>query len=109
MYLVSAFNLSDDPRVTLSATIFILTSLVIYIATFGVRMYENRFINTMEILTYFNVITLSIFAWYTIDTNTNKTIIANISIGITFIQLSAIIVYHTYKYNMNQKLFAIIQ
>ncbi len=108
VYLVSAFNLSDDPRVTLSATIFILTSLVIYIATFGVRMYENCFINAMEILTYFNVIALSIFAWYTIDTNTDKTIVSNMSIGSTFIQLVAVIVYHTYKYNKNRKLFTII-
>ena len=108
VYLVSAFNPSGDPRLTLSATIFIMTSLIIYIATFGVRMYKNRFINAMETLVYFNVITLSIFTWYTIDTDTNQTVVTNVSVGITFIQLMAVILYHTYKH-MNQKLFAMIQ
>ena len=109
VYLVSAFNPSGDPRVTLSATNFIISSLVIYIATFGVRMYKNRFINIMETVTYFNIIALSIFTWYTIDADTNhQTAVTNVSVGITFIQLTAVIVYHTYKHT-NQKLFTMIQ
>ena len=85
VYLVSAFNPSQgDPRLTLSATTFIMTSLFLYIATFGVRMYKNHF---METLTYFNIIALSIFTWYTIDADTNQTTITNVSDGITFIQL----------------------
>ena len=108
IYLVSSFNPSGDPRIILSATNFIMSSLLLYIATFGVRMYKNRFINTMEALTYFNIIALSIFTWYTIDADTNQTAVTNISVGITFIQLIAVIVYHAYKH-MNQKLFATIQ
>ena len=109
VYLVSAFNPSGDPRVTLSATNFIMSSLLLYIATFGVRMYKNRFINIMETLTYFNIIALSLFTWYTIDVDTNhQAAVTNISIGITFIQLTAVIIYHTYKHT-NQKLFTMIQ
>ena len=108
LYLVSAFNPSGDPRVALSATTFIMTSLLLYIATFNVRMYKNCFINIMEMLTYFNIITLSIFSWDTIDADTNQTIITNISVSITFIQLTAVIVYHVYKH-MNKNLFATIQ
>ena len=108
VYLVSAFNPSGDPRVTLSATTFITTSLFLYIATFGVRMYKNRLINTMETLTYFNIIALSIFTGYTIDADTNQTTITNVSVGITFIQLTAVILYHACKH-MNQKLFTMIQ
>ena len=109
VYLVSAFNPSGDPRVTLSVTTFIMSSLLLYIATFGVRMYKNRFINTMETLTYFNIIALSIFTWYTIDVDTNhQAAVTNISVGITFIQLTAVIIYHVYKHT-NQKLSAMIQ
>ena len=109
VYLVSAFNPSGDPRVTLSSTVFILTSLVIYIATFGVRMYKNHFINAMETLTYFNIVALSIFTWYTIDADTNhQAAVTNISVGTTFIQLTAVIIYHVYKHT-NQKLSAMIQ
>ena len=108
VYLVSAFNPSGDPRVTLSATIFIMSSLVLYIATFGIKMYKNHFINTMETLTYFNSIALYIFTWYTIDADTNQAAITNISVGITFIQLTVVLIYHACKH-MNQKLFAMIQ
>ena len=108
LYLVSAFNPSGDPRVTLSVTTFIMTSLLLYIASFSVRMYKNHFINIMEIFTYFNIIALSIFTWYTIDADTNQTIITNISICIIFIQFTILIVYHAYKY-MNQRVFAMIQ
>ena len=108
VYLVSVFNPSGDPRVTLSATTFIMTSLFLYIATFGVRMYKNRFINIMETLTLFNIIALSIFTWYTVDADTNQTAITNVSVGITFVQLTAVILYHAYRH-MNQKLFTMIQ
>ena len=64
--------------------------------------------NTMETLTYFNIIAVSIFTWYTADADTNQTAITNISVVITFIQLVAVILYHTYKH-MNQKLFSTIQ
>ena len=73
-----------------------MSTLVIYIATFGVRMYKNHFINAMEILTYFNIIAISIFTLYTIDANTNQTAITNVSVGIIFIQLTAVILYHRY-------------
>ena len=108
VYLVSAFNPSGDPKVTLSATNFIISSLVIYIAIFRVRMYNNHFINTMETLTYFNIMVLATFTWYTIDANTNQAAVTNISVGITFIQLIVVILYHTCKHT-NQKLFAMIQ
>ena len=108
LYLVSALNPSGDTRVTLSATIFIMTSLFLYIATFSIRMYKNRFINTMEMLTYFNIIALSIFTWYVIDADTNQTIVINLSITITFIQLALVVVYHIYKY-MNHRVFTLIQ
>ena len=107
VYTLLAFNHSGGARLTLLMTNFIMTSLVIYIATFGIRMYKNHFINTMETLTYFNIIVLTIFTWYTVDANTNQTAITNISVGITFIQLTAVILYHAYKY-MNQKLFTMI-
>lgn len=62
----------------------------------------------MEMLTYFNIIALFIFSWYTIDADTNQTIITNVFVSITFIQLTAVIVYHVYKH-MNKNLFATIQ
>ena len=98
IYLVSAFNPSDDPRITLSSTIFIMSCLFLYIAMFSVRIYKHWFINVMETFTYFNIIALSIFTWYTFDNNINRAPVTNVSVGITLAQLLIILSYHTYKY-----------
>ena len=62
----------------------------------------------METFTYFNIITLSIFTWYTIDTDKNQATVTNISVAITFIQLLLVISYHVCKYT-NHKVFSRIQ
>ena len=105
IYLVSAFNPSSDPRVTLSSTIFIMSFLFLYIAMFGVRMYKCWFTNAMETFTYFNLIALSIFTWYTTDAGGNQEAVMNISVGITFIQLLAVLVYHVLRY-ANHRLYS---
>ena len=105
IYLVSAFNPSSDPRITLSSTIFILSFLFLYIAMFGVRIYKHCLVNSMENLTYFNLIALSIFTWYTTDAGGSQEVVTNISIGITFVQLLAVLLYHVFRY-ANQSLYS---
>ena len=64
----------------------------------------------METFTYFNIITLSIFTWYTFDTDNNGAAVTNTSVGITFIQLLLVISYHVYKYTLsNYKVFSRMQ
>ena len=75
---------------------------------FRIRIYKNWFINAMETFTYFNIITLSIFTWYTFDTDNSQAAVTNISVGITFIQLILVISYHVYNYT-NHKVFSKIQ
>ena len=108
VYLVTAFNPSGDPRVSLLATTFVISCLIVYIATFSVRIYKNRYINIMETLTYFNIMALSIFSWYTVDADTNQTTLTNVSVGITFIQLIAVIAYHACKHT-NETIFTTIK
>ena len=108
VYLVSAFNPSGDPKITLLSTAFIMSCLLVYIAAFDVSIYKTRFIKVMESFTYFNIITLSIFTWYNLNTATNQNIVTNISVGITFIQLLGVISFHIYRH-ANRKLFSRIQ
>ena len=109
VYLVSAANLSNDPRLTLLSTTFVVSCLFVYMVVFGIRVYKNPFINAMENVTYFNIIATSIFSWYTLDSdNTHQTAVTNISVGITFTQLMLIISYHAYRHT-NEKLFSRIQ
>ena len=75
MYLVSAANLSSDSRATLSSIIFIIGCLFLYMVVFGIRVYKNWFINAMETFSYFNIIAMSIFTWYTFDTDQNQAVV----------------------------------
>ena len=75
---------------------------------FRIRIYKNWFINAIETFTYFNIITLSIFTWYAIDTDKNQAAVTNISVAIIFIQLLLVISYHVCKYT-NHKVFLRIQ
>ena len=101
LYLVSAFNPSGDPRLTLLSTAFIVSFLFLYIAIFGVWMYKNWYINAMETLTYFNIIAVSIVTLYSLgSTNISQTAVTNVSVAIIFAQMIAVISFHACKYTM---------
>ena len=108
VYLISAFNPSGDPRISLLSTVFIMSCLFLYISMFNIRLYKNTLIQAMETFTYFNIIALSVFSWYTLNNNRNHRVVTNIFVGITFVQLLIVISYHIYKY-ANHKIFLRIQ
>ena len=97
LYLVSAFNPSGDPRITLLSTAFIMSALFFYIAMRGVRMYKNRYINALEMLTYFNISVISIITQYSLgSTEINQRAVTNVSVVVTFVQLLIVIIYHCF-------------
>ena len=109
IYLISGFNPTGDPRISLLSTALVMSFLFLYSIMFGVRMYKNWLINAMETITYFNVTTVSILIWYALDSNNKyQPIITNISVGITFIQLLLVVFYHTLKF-LSSKLYSRIQ
>ena len=62
----------------------------------------------METFSYFNIITLSIFSWYTLDNSRNHNVVTNTSVGICFVKLMIIISCHIYIY-ANNEMFSRIQ
>ena len=109
IYLISGFNPTGDPRISLLSTALVMSFLFLYSIMFGVRMYKNWLINAMETVTYFNVTAVSILTWYALDSNNKyQPMITNISVGIIFIQLLLVVFYHTLKY-LTSKLYFRIQ
>ena len=109
IYLISGFNPTGDPRMSLLSTALVMSFLFLYSIMFGVRMYKNWLINAMETIAYFNVIAVSILTWYALDSNNkHQPIITNISAGITFVQLLMVVFYHTLKY-LTSKVYSRIQ
>ena len=109
IYLISGFNPTGDPRISLLSTAIILSFLFLYTNVFRVRIYKNCLINATEMITYFNIIAVSVLTWYAFDLNhKSQLIIINISVGITFIQLLLVVFYHILKY-LTSKLYSRIQ
>ena len=99
LYIVSATNVSGDPRVALVSTIFLVGFLLLLKGLLGVRVYKNTAIDVMESLTYFNLMFLSAFSWYSLESDRlAHTAISYTSVLITFIQLIAVLAYNTYTY-----------
>ena len=99
LYTVSAVNVSGDPRVALVSTICLVGFLPLFKALLAIRVYKSTPIDLMETLIYFNLIFLSVFSWYSLETRTQtRAAIAYTSVSVTFLLLIVVLIYHVYKY-----------
>ena len=77
--------------------IFTLGFILLLKAFIG-RLYRKWPLDVLETFFYFNLLSLSLFAWYFINRKDQYKPVAYISITITFILLVAIILYHLHTY-----------
>ena len=116
VYLISSFSLAVDPRITLLSTIVVVSSLLAYKTVFMIKVYRNWLLNSMESFVHFNIITFTLFTWYTFDDSQNRSIsgnkeilqqcVAYISVGTILVLLLLIIGFHVYRYG-SSKLYSI--
>lgn len=99
LYLITAVNVSNDPQVTLVSVIFTLGFILLLKAFIG-RLYRKWPLDVLETFFYFNLLALSLFAWYFINGKDQYKSVAHISITITFLLLLAIILYHLHTYTV---------
>ena len=104
IYTAAAISLSEDPRIILLTTIFIISFLILYKTLLIIRVYKNWLLNAMESFIFFNIISFAAFTWYTFDDPDNKdkgilqTIVAYISVGTVVLLFMLVLVYHAYRY-----------
>ena len=99
LYIISATNVSGDPRVTLVSTISLVTFLLILKGLLGVRLYKKTFVDLLEVFAYFNLLVFSALSWYTLETNSRgQEAIAYTSVSITIVLLIIVLVYHIHTY-----------
>ena len=105
VYLISAFSVSIDPRITLLSTVVIMCCLLLYKTAFIIRAYKNWLLNAMESFVYFNIAVFTILTWYTYDdfqygiyNQTRQKVPAYISVGIMLILCLLVIIFHIYRY-----------
>ena len=98
VYIVSAVNVSGDPRVALVSTVIVVTSLPIIKSIMERKIYKTWLIGFIEMIMYINIIAFAAFTWYTFDAKKNQTIVAYISVMFTFALLLAVIAFHILQY-----------
>ena len=99
LYFVAAINVSNDPQITLISVIFTMGFILVLKGSIG-RLYKKWPLDLLEMIFYFNILALSVFAWYFRNTTDRYRPAANVSVIITFIILLGIIVYHLCKYTV---------
>ena len=114
VFILSAFSISIDPRITFLSVIAIMSCLFLYKTTFIIRVYKNWLLNAMDSFVYFNIVIFTAFTWLTQDYLHSRTkeilqmVIAYISVGTVVILTMLIIIFHVYRYG-NEKLYSMGQ
>ena len=114
VYILSAFSVSTDPRITFLSVIAIMSCLFLYKTAFIIRVYKNWLLNAMDSFVYFNILIFTAFTWFTQDDLHSETkkilqiVIAYISGGTIVILILLVSIYHVYRYG-NDKLYSIGQ
>ena len=99
LYLAAATNFSNDPELALTSVSFVVGSIFLLKGLIG-RLYQNKLVDTIETLFYFNILTFTTLTWYAINkkfSNYNLAIMY-ISVLEALTVLLLIILYHLYVY-----------
>ena len=94
LYLVSALNLSNNPRVILLAVSVTISCLFLLKAVLLIKIYRQLSIELLEISFYSNLLLLSLASFYLLGDQQSQTIVANTSTGTALVLFSGIILYH---------------
>ena len=98
LHLVSAVNITGDPRVNIFAASLIIGCLLLIKGMVATKVYKNRLADLTETIVYFNILALAAWTWYTLDAGKSQAIVAYISVMITFFLLVAVVTGHVYQY-----------
>ena len=104
IYIVAAFSLSVEPRITLLTTVVVTCFLFLYKTLLIVRVYKNWLLNAMESFVYFNIASFTVFTWYAFDDSGSRyrgilqTVVTYISIGTIVILFLFVLAFHAYRY-----------
>ena len=106
LYIISATNVSGNPRVALVSTISLVTFLLLLKGFLGARLYKNTLVDLLEMFMYFNLLMFSALSWYALETKScSQQAIAYTSVSITIFLLIIVILHHIYKYTGAVKKF----
>ena len=103
LYITAAVTVSDNPQTSLLITIILIGGLIFLKGIIGVQVHRKSFVDIVDTLMYFNLLTLAAFSQYDFKTDVRKqTAIAYTSTIITFILLVGVVIYHVTLLNIKK-------
>ena len=95
LYLEIALNTSNQTSSSLLATGLVCACLLFVKALYGSSVYKKKLIDYLDSFCYLNLLILSVAQFHYHDNREGKIITAQVSAGVTFIQLLCVLTYHT--------------
>ena len=90
-------NVSGDPHYNLLATGILIASLIMLKVYLGDNIYKNKILDYLENTCYLNLLLFTLVTFYSLENVNTQKIVADTSIGVTFIMLLCVISYHSYS------------
>ena len=99
LHLAAAINITNDPKLALTAISVAVCSIFALSNLAGSRLYRKWPVDILETASYFNILMFVLFTWYTLDgQDRDKEAVAYTSVSITFALLLLVVLYHVYTY-----------
>ena len=96
LYVTSAVNIDNDPRINLLAIGLIISGIIILKGSIsGVRVYKYWTVDILEMACHFNVILVTLVSMFCIETSESKRFISTyISVAVVFVLLISVLLFH---------------
>ena len=95
LYVTASVTVSANPQTFPLISIILIGSLLLFKGVFGIRVYKNSLVDTVDTVLYFNLLALAAFTLYDFKGDlTKQKAVAYISTIVTFILFIGSICYH---------------
>jgi hypothetical protein len=103
LYLLSAVNVSGDPRVDLLATSVVVTGLIFMKGLIRIKIYKSFLNELLEMMCYVNLILFTCASYFSLGMPDRQRKVAYISIIFMFAKLFFVLLYHIVYYTRAKK------
>ena len=98
LYIASAANVSDDPKINLLTIGSVITGVLLIskIVGIGNRVYKKWPIEILEVASYVNLLLLSLATFFSLGNVKARKTVTNTSVSIMFLLLLSVLFYHVF-------------
>ena len=97
LYIISAANISSDPRINILAIgIAMICLFLLKGYSQGSTIYRKWSIDVLEMACYVNIVLFCLSESFTFDSNRHRSVVAYVSVSITFVLFLVILTYHIF-------------